>query len=104
MVSTYDDRRYLKTDLSTEYAFPQMYSLEGDLAVEREIKDLIGRVETGSVTRKTLVDAIKGAIARVEAAGYTEVWDTEPQTFIAYAVNESICDPQMWQHVSRWDW
>lgn len=76
----------------------QMYTDGGNAALENAVKKL-AKVKD----RKQLVKAIQKMQKQLEAKGFGEVYDTEPEWEITDWVNVNVCEPKMWLLIDRWD-
>lgn len=81
----------------------QMFSRAGNDACASMIDSLVRDVAAGGITRLTLPREIRNRMKQIAAAGFDEVYDTEPEWAISDDVTKRICEPQMWQPVER-DW
>ena len=81
----------------------EMYSEAGDLYVNEQVDDLIGRGNTGGFTRHHLPGEVRAMLDSI-AKLHPEVYDTEPEANIAEQINERLCKPQGWLPIHRDDW
>ena len=79
-----------------------MYTPAGNAAVDQMVRRIKAAILTGGLTRKGLPEAIVQGCNYVEET-YGEVWDSEPQHDIAYALSET-CQEQMWLPIDRYEW
>ena len=79
----------------------EMYTDEGNRAVDRMLLKIEGWVESGRITRLQLENTVYNEMCRV-AKTHAEVNDTEPEWYIVDRVNE-MCDKLGWKHISRDD-
>lgn len=81
----------------------QMFSKEGNDAVAAMCDEIVRMGACGQVTRIGLGREIKHQMRAVAAAGYDEVYDTEPEWAIVDEINERLCGALMWLPITR-DW
>lgn len=91
---------YEAIDVNRRY---EMYSTEGNDACEAAVANIANVADTvsGSVTREEVKCLIQNAFKSVRAAGFGEVYDTEPQYQIVEEVNIRVCAPYGIPGISR---
>lgn len=79
-----------------------MFTDRGNMAVYKMVLDIAIDAFEGSLNRRDLQKRIEKDRKALEAAGYGEVFDTEPRMAIASRVNKIVCKPMKWQGIDNW--
>lgn len=81
----------------------EMFTPEANQFVAARVNALIEQGRSGAFKRTELAAKVRAMCNEIEVT-YPEVYDTEPQYDIADVLNLSLCGPEGWLPISRWDW